>query len=252
MRYLGVWTKDLSRGNILSLVDQGFNSLFLQIGYFYDNTYPNNVKRQETTVALMYDTYSFAKKLGFKYFLIDCGWGLGELDGNYFYEKIIAKFKDCQDVDFYLGEPIESFVETKQFTFEQVCEKIIMPRMDLMKFKNLIMDATTRNYKKLFDYMPGKVGISSYYNQHRLWTGSSSHVWVYGQLKIGGSLCYKKLSKIADSLNIEKRFLYQDDPDTWSWKDLSSWLNTILKWLHLRKWFEGWQRERFIKYFGAK
>lgn len=250
MKYLGIWTKDLSKGNILSLVDQGFNSLFLQVGFFYDNTLPNYVNRQDATVALMYDAYSFAKKLGYKYFLIDCGWGLGELDGNYFYEKIIAKFKDCEDVDFYLGEPIESFVETGKYSFEQVCEKIIQPRFKLMPRENLIMDATTRNYIKLYNYAPGKVGISSYYNQHQYWSHSSSHVWIYGQLKIGGSLCYKKLSSVANSMNIEKRFLYQDDPDTWSWKDLSSWLNTVLKWLHLGNWFESLQRKRFIKYFG--
>ena len=251
MKHLGIWTKDLSKGNIFSLANQGFNSLFLQIGYFYKNTYSDNAKRQETTVALMYDTYLLMKKLEFKYFLIDCGWGLGKIDDNYFYEKIIGKFKDCEDVDFYLGEPIESFVETGQYSFDQVSELIIKPRLELMPRKNLVMDATTRNFIKLFIYAPGKVGISSYYNQHGLWSYPLFHVWIYGQLKIGGSLCYKKLSSIADSLNIEKRFLYQGDPDNWNWKDISSYLNTILKWLHLEKWFEGWQRKRFIKRFGA-
>ena len=251
MKYLGIWTKDLSRMNIFSLVDQGFNSLFLQIGYFYENSYPKSEKRQDVTVTLMYDAYLFAKKLGVKYFLIDCGWGLGKIDDNYFYEKIIEKFKDCEDVDFYLGEPIESFVEPGQYSYEQVHGLIIEPRLELMPRKNLIMDATTRNFiKLLYNYVAGKVAISSYYNQHKIWSHTLSHVWIYGQLKIGGSLCYKKLAGIADSLNIEKRFLYQDDPDNWNWKDISSYLNTILRWLHLGEWFENWQRKRFIKRFG--
>ncbi len=245
MKTLGIWTLDLSDNNLVVLSKDGFNGLFLPIGYFYNGN-------QDETVNQMFKKYLKARELGFKYFLIDCGWGLGEFDNNYFYKKIIDKFRECEDVDFYLGEPIESWLETKTLTWEQIYKNEINERYGLTKRGNLIMDATLRNYHSLADWtgLYKNITISSYYNQHKEWRNYFPHVWIYGQLKIGGSLRYKKLSKIADSLNIEKRFLYQGDLNKWNWKEPFTWLNAILNLIGLQKWFENNQRKRFIKSFG--
>lgn len=212
-RLLGIWTPDLSMSNLAKLKAQGFNALLLHIDWFWRIT-----EDQDKTVFWMFSWYENAKKLGYTYFLIDCGWGLGMLDGNYFYKKIIEKFKMCHDVQFYFGEPIEQFIETKQFAFFQT--------VNILRKRRML--------------------TTCYYNLRRYWGKFTPFVWIYGQLKIGGSLRYKKLSQAANSLNIETRFLYQADLPGWTWYN---WIIKLLKIFHLQERFENWQRDRFIKSF---
>lgn len=248
-KILGIWQSDLSLIKLRELRAGGFNAIFLPVQYFWERTAGDYESRQIDVSKMMYSYYTLLKKMGYTFFLIDFGWGLGEIDNNYFFKKIFEAFKSSEDVWFYFGEPIESFVESGRFEYYTV-KKIIDERFSIAG-ERLLIDGTTRNIEKLRKDFPHiKNAISSYYNQHKYWTKGQKMCWIYGQLKIGGSLCYKKLAKEADENKIKIRFLYQADDGKFELKIPFTWLNSLLRLIKLDIQFKRWQQKRFINHFG--
>lgn len=244
---LGIWTNDI---NYEELREIGFNAIFLPVYPFWVEADKMDIDyslKQKLTAEVMYSEYLRLKQLGFSFFLIDFGWGLGAFDNNYFYEKIYNRFKN-DDILFYFGEPIEQLVEDRKYEYYDV-KKIIDERFSLAG-EQLLLDSTTRNIEQLrkdFPYI--KTAISSYYNQHKYWVKGQALSWIYGQLKIGGSLCYKKLSSAADEKGITIRFLYQGDDGVFKFSIPFTWFNSLLRLIGLDKRFKKWQQRRFIKHF---
>lgn len=247
----GIWTNNLSYANIAILRKQGFDSLFFKCGYFYDTySLPTDTveEKQKYAVEAMKNTYDYAKGIGYKLFLIDVGWGLGIADNNFFWQKIKSKFINCSDTLFYHGEPIEGMVETKQFTFEQAMN-IMLEKSKWCGRKTFVTDATARNIEEVENwnnfYFDEQVIPSYYFNQHKKWQIGIPFVWIYGQLKIGGSLRYKFLIKTANNeFNTQTAFLYQGDYPEWTF---TCFLIKLLALIKKKEWFENWMRDRFIK-----
>lgn len=231
---LGIWTNDLDIKNTKKLADKGFNGIFMLCGYYWEQCFSEQYTEaqvQDRTVNLMKQYYLNYKEQGYEYFLIDGGWGLGNYnDGNnYFFKKIIDAFKNCNDVEFYLGEPLVEWMEKSKIPFDDVLE-LIKERKSIDK--RWIIDAPARQqdlYK--FD------ALSSYMNQGKHWRGYHTFAWIYGSLTytvLFGSLCYESKKKQLDKLGISKIFLYQGDKD----------------WMTI-KWFDGYLQDKFIKIFGG-
>ena len=226
---LGIWTTDLSNTNLQKLRKQGFNALFFPIGWFYDQS----DDATDRTITLMINQYDYAKSIGFKYFLIDCSWGLGAIDNNAFYAKVMNAFEDCKDINFYFDEPVENLIETGKLTWNELKEQIENRNI----YNNLFLGATNRNIQLLKNNTGLPVTVTSYFDAQTRWNILTPFVWIYGGFKIGGSLRYKTLSLYTKDSKINTAFLYQGDPDS------------FLKFLGLQNWFENFQRSRFIKYF---
>lgn len=248
---LGIWTDDLTLENFLRLNNKGFNVIFLSLSPFWDEANKADgdyLTKQSLSAELMYKEYLRLRQLGFSFFLVDFGWGLGELDKNWFYMKVYEKFKDCDDVLFYFGEPIEQLVESKRFEYYDI-KKVIEERFSVVG-ERLLIDGTTRNIGQLRKDFPHiKNAISSYYGQHKYWVENQTMCWIYGQLKFGGSLCYKKLAKAADENKIQIRFLYQADDIPFDLSIPYTWFNSLLRLIKLDKLFKRWMQKRFIKHF---
>jgi hypothetical protein len=251
MKNIGIWTRDLSFANMVKLREQGFNSLFLNNEWFWDLLTENKKKESDWTIEKAVEAvnywYNGAKGMGYKFFLIDVAWGMWPLDGNDLWYKLYEKFKDCTDVAFFFDEPHEALVETGKYTKEEI-RGVLLERAKVIGDR-LMIGGTKRNSSERY------VNVVTQYNcQEGYWSSGTGFVWIYGQLAwhFFSSLRYKKLSKVADSLNISGRFLYQYDVDEFSIKQPGTWLNGILKIIGIRNWFENWQRERFVKYFGEK
>lgn len=239
---VGIWHNpaDVS---LRELKETGFNGIFVQTDWRADDTW-------ESYFGRMTDMYAEAKRLGFEFILVDFSQGYGEYEKpypNYNYRKV-AEYFEGLPVWFYFGEPVEGYYETGKVNIEELA-KLIQERCYLSGH-NLVSDSTIRNHEILssFRYHIAFLGISSYYNQHKLWD-RVNFIWIYGQLKFGGSLRYHFLSKQANKQDIDVRFLYQGDPSKFKWGVPYTWLNSLLELLRLRKRFEKWQRKRFIKRF---
>ncbi|MFA5803693.1 MAG: hypothetical protein WC879_03525 [Melioribacteraceae bacterium] len=248
----GIWPRNLSIWNLNKLYDEGFNSVILYTGYFWNLQEKPTV---EKTVFLIWHTYQEAKILGYKFFLIDIGWGLFPLAE---YDKtwllIADRFRDCDDIYFYLGEPYEQWVENRMKYKDAEGKEQIVDEQKFNQLKNfretfinqntksrLIFDSTARNKLRL-----KANALSSYCNQKKYWSGSDLLHWIYGQLKIGGSLRYKSLAKFRGTWKLTPLFIYQGDAPEWSW---TGWINKILSIFGLLNWFEKLQRKRFLKWF---
>lgn len=228
---LGIWTNDLGVKNTKKLADKGFNGIFMLCGYYWNQCFvgQDTEQAQNETVALMKESYLNYKEQGYEYFLIDGGWGLGEYDGNYFYEKIINAFKECNDVEFYLGEPFIELNEKLKIYVDNIVD-IIRERKSIDK--RWIVDAPARQqdlYK--FD------ALSSYMFQGKHWRKQHTFAWIYGSVTytlLFGSLCYARKKEQLEKLGISKIFLYQGDEDWMTYTGLNGYL-----------------QDRFIKTFGG-
>lgn len=245
----GIWTNDLSWSNISLLRKQGFDSLFLKCGFFY-NKFTNDSmptdERQKLTAEAMKNAYDFARGIGYKFFVTDIGWGLDELDNNYFWHKIFEKFKFCTDIIFYHGEPLEHLVETKQYSFNQTMN-VMLKKSLLVGYKRFVMDSTKRNLYNVENYsiwFNGKVVPSYYWNAQKEWHYLLPFVWIFGQLSIGCSLRYEYLIEEAIKNYVSAVFLYQGNYPAWNWE---GWLLKILQIFGQLENYENWMRNRFIK-----
>lgn len=223
---------------------KGFNAWRIPVEDFYNKT--GNVTdieaRQEVTARLMYDFYLQLKTVGFKFFIVDAGWGLGEYDGNYFYEKIYNQFEACDDILFDWGECYEDYVETKKMTINQY-RRVAEQRINLMAGR-LSIGATARNKDKL-----GANSLTSYLCQEKYWRETDNLIWIFGQYayhNLLGSLNYEKKAEQIRKLGIKVIGLYQGNPSEWS---SVGWENKIFDILGKREKFEEDKREKFIKYF---
>ena len=238
---LGILTRSLNLSNLEKLRSKDFNAIYFFIGWFYKPE-KDIEEAQKKTVKKMLSLYEESKKLGYKHFLIDIGWGLGSYGtgNNYFYEKIIAAFNEMDDVTFYLGEPYEEFGEKFGHPRSVVAE-IIKERLDLTN-NNLIVDATARNIKEKFVNC-----LSSYHNQQSYWESWQHMAWVYGQWKLFADSNYIKLKDALRKKDINSVWLYQGDQPVFTWNSWLIWFQNSIGILERKE--ENKQSE-FIKVFG--
>lgn len=244
--YLLLWHKE--NGNLAfakAMHKAGFNAWRIPVEPFWNQVKDLQIDvedKQKMTANSMYDFYLSLKRLGFKFFLIDAGWGLGSFDGNYFYERIYDKFEGKQDVLYDWGECYEDCVETKKMTIEQYW-KVFEQRHDLMG-EQLTVGATARNKDKL-----GATSLTSYINQEKYWRSSDKLAWIFGQYayhNLLGSLDYESKARKIKELKIDVVGLYQGNPSNWS---AVGWENKIADMFGLREKFEEKLRTKFINFF---
>jgi hypothetical protein len=236
---LGICDGDYRATHLKELYDEGFRGLFISI-HEHANDDPIVLSNR------MYNTYMVAKDIGFTHFLIECGQGLGFIDGGYSWKVIMDKFRDKKDVAFYFDEYYELIVEKYKRTKDDYCRF----RKEVLRYANdvdnlnevyipTVFTTTVRNHTR-------GTAISSYYNQHIYWAFHDYMVWIYGQIKLGGSLRYKKLADVAGYYHISFAYLYQRDPVKFNIKDPTSWFNWVFP-----KTVKRFLRGRFVKSFGA-
>jgi len=244
--YLGIWHPKC--GEITfdkEMFKMGFNSYRIPVSPFWkevENLCASYEDKQKATAKKMFEHYLVLKEIGYVFFLVDFGWGLGKYDQNWFYKVIYDEFKDCEDVFYDFGEFYEDYVETEKID-EITYESIMKERKDLIGDK-LWIGATSRNKDKL-----GAVSLTSYWNQKKYWRATDKFVWIYGQLKFDADMCYENLSKVAKELGINKFFLYQGDPKKFDIAVPYTWLNSLLRLFGKDEKYEKNKREKFIKSF---
>jgi hypothetical protein len=266
MKYLGIWANEKPSFSELDRLNKlGINSIFLSMGWFWDEAeeemkglpYP---EIQVYATNLLKTYYWECKTRGFQKFLVDAGWGLGKLDGNNFYQKVIVAFDSAPDVMFYLGEPWETFIEQRhelpsgrKMNFEDVAV-VLFDRISCGD--KFVFDATVRNINLLRDWAdavernePG-ITISSYFRQEKHWVEGMPFVWIMGQFPKWhsfNSLNYWRLNRKANESGIEMGFLYQGDkPDN----SIHGIFMKPLVWLGLFKPMMRFCRWFFVKVFG--
>jgi len=249
---IGIWTLDLSTANLLRLANKGFNKIFLQTGYFWnivkdDPYYPTVIDKQKRTAEEMFKCYKIAKQLGFKYFLIDFSWGLGEVDNNYFYKHIYDKFEKCDNVIYYSGEPIENYVETGQYSYA-VMKQILSAKYNLAK-GNILFYATARNFDKLKELYPKNTTLSSYCNVEKYWAKGVPTVWFMGDPSIslfGGAYNYESRINFAKKIGIDDFILYQGND---SGITAVGWEKFLVKIFYGINKFNASMQDKFLKLF---
>lgn len=247
--YLFLWHKD--NGSLVfakRMHSVGFNAWRIPVEPFWNEVKDLQIdidSKQKMVANKMYEMYLSLKIIGYKLFVVDAGWGLGDFDKNYFYERIYDKFKEKEDVIFDWGECYEDYVETKKMTWEQYLD-VFEQRIKLMGSR-LAIGATARNKLKL-----NANSLTSYLNQEKYWTSADILVWIFGQYawhNLCGSLDYENKAKKIKELNINVVGLYQNNPTNWSWL---GWENKIMDILGKKEKFEAGQREKFINIFKEK
>lgn len=253
----GIWVNNFTEDEAKEMLEQGFNGILLPFKpyYFYNSHNRYNIN---TAITEYHNAYLRLQKLGCKEFLLEAGgWGIDEPES--IWKLVSDKFgKDKRSFatypyHLYAGEFPEQFYERqeyKQANNNQDWSRtdvtdIMLRRLaydDTFKF-----DCTARNYNYFSFLFQCELAISSYWGQHKLWNKDMPFVWIYGQLKIGGSLRYKTLKKYADKHNITKFYLYQGDPIKFNYKDFSTYLTWIFP-----KTINAYLRKRFIKIFTEK
>jgi len=213
----GIWCKNTSPENMLRLYNFGIRGT--SIGLTSGGTWDDAVQR-------MWNFYKSCKAIGYTHFLLQM-----RSESTKYQDKVIAKFKDCSDVEYLCGEPyelVEKSFETvdengnkviKKWSEKQLRHslylldrKIVVETKDC---KDLIVDIQLRLWNKIDKFFP-KVP-SSYFWQQRKWYKEMPFAWIYGQLTwhsfipFMGSLCYKRLKKRMDELGITVAYLYQED-----------------------------------------
>ena len=111
-RYLGFWNNDLSKENVRNLYIKGFNSIFMGFGYYWnqvkDDATLDFPSKQTHAIQNLVSDYQEFKKMGYKKFIIDGGWGMNEPDAIW---KRISDALNGEDIIMYAGEFPETFVE---------------------------------------------------------------------------------------------------------------------------------------------
>ena len=226
----------------------GFNTLYINVSPFWEQTETGSPKefsyefKQEIVAQKMRAYYEDLKDMGFTFFIIDAGWGLGNFDNNYFYEKIYKAFEDCEDVLFDWGECYEDYVETKKMTLDEYY-RVAEQRINLISGQ-LSIGATSRNKDRL-----GATSLTSYCPQEKYWRKTDKYLWIFGQLawhNLFGSLDYESKAKWVKENGVGTVLLYQFNPSSWSWLGFENKIGDILG---CRQSFEKKQREEFIKAF---
>jgi hypothetical protein len=245
----GIWINNFTEEEARKMLSQGFNGILLPFNPYYSYYRPNI----NYAIREYHNTYLRLQKLGCKEFLLEAGsWGINELDA--IWELVSDKFdKDKHNMavyHMYAGEFPEQFYERQEYkqanngkcwSRTEVAE---LMRRRLMYDNTFKFDCTARNYDYFSIAFQCELAISSYWGQHKLWNKDMPFVWIYGQLKIGGSLRYKTLKKHADKHNITKFYLYQGDPIKFDIKNPTTYLTWIFP-----KTINTYLRKRFIKIF---
>lgn len=244
MKYIGIWTE--RKPNLYQLREEGFNALFIRIGWFWDEINEDDIEKKEhETVSRMFRFFQDAKEYGFEWFIIDGSWGLGTYNGTFLFQKIVAKFEAEPSIYFYHGEPYEGLVESNFCPFRSMLEIL---DEKLAADERFVFDVTVRNFKLVIpNFSPGTFTFSSYWKQDKHWFTLLPWIWIYGQLNWHSphSLRFKRLLGVATARSIDTAMLYQADPAKWDWINFGV---KILDVLGLRDWFERWQRKRFVKW----
>lgn len=259
MKILGIYhpkAKEIWFCNYLRKL--GFNAIVLDPSHDWNianETYPHwgVIPKQHKAADLMFTRYKLLKKMGYEYFVnLGSSWGLGKLDGNYFFKIIGDKFIDCKDMIFDIGEFYEDYVEqanymdpiTKQKRKLTYDEYQNVMNEKIKYFGDRVEIGNTRRNKLRFN----SDTLTSYEFQNRYWR-KDLFVWIFGQCgwhNLIGSLMYGRKNKQCKERGIEKAILYQGNPSSWT---VIGFENKILDFFKLREWFENWQRKRFIKKF---
>lgn len=271
---IGKWDNDLSIENVKSLRRKGYNALFLHIDFFYKKIkklYPSETEEncQVYTANLMFNYYKKFVDFGFKFFLIDIGWGLDDIDKNYFYKRIVDRFvsPEITNIEFYFGEMYENMVEKgilqndgiyKKYTYADwdfVMNKkwnYVMMKSLEKKTKNFILtDTTKRNFLNLWRNFGSKykLAVSSYYNVYSFLNLVQS-VWIMGQPSILASYRYKKIKREMQMRNVNRVFLYQGNIARW---DADGWLLKLLNcFFGLGNWISKKLENYFLKVFAEQ
>lgn len=265
MKILGIWHK-ADEVSLEQLRVEGFNAVSITTKWEEFDTMKSYLWR-------LWDMYVKAKGLGFTFFLIDYGQGIGsaETPANYNYQYVYQAFKDCEDVIFYSGEPYENYVE--RMKIKEADMKISLYEKIERCNQKFLTDATVRNYEKMLNlysiYTKIRIAISSYWRQERYWK-YINFVWISGEPGYHNisSWRYGHLAKCAEETKQEIGFLYQFNPADWS---SDGWENKLLEvcwdafvWLPKQLGFkvitgkearmkvEKWRREKFIEKFKPK
>jgi hypothetical protein len=251
---VGLVTSKVNTFNLESYLKQGFTGIYLQIKPHYDGVcfldYDTEEERQMLTAKSMYSEYERLINMGFKHVLVECNWGLGPIDGNYFYEKIMYIFKDAKDVSFLIDEPYETVREKLKHSLEEFESYLFSLKSYFVHITSrnpdeLIITSTKRNHL----IVPGIRVLSSYFGQHHYWRISIPLVFIYGQIKIDGGLRYEAYSDLTKEYKTKLIYLYQNDPTKWDWSMTYTWINSILDFLGLYDIIECYLKKRFIEYF---
>jgi len=242
---LGIWHKP-EEVTLSQLRKEGFNAVFITTKW-------NEFDTMKTYLNRLWEMYIEAKRLGFIYFLIDYGQGVGaaEVPANYNYQLVYQAFKN-EDVIFYSGEPYENYVERMKIKEEDM-RKSLYEKIQTCN-QRFLTDSTVRNHEKILRiqnaYSKIRIAISSYWRQERYWR-DTNFVWISGQLGYHNlsSWRYKHLAKCAKETENEIIFLYQANPSDWT---SDGWENKLFEFVFNKKSrlnLEAYRRKKFIEAF---
>lgn len=239
-KILGVWCgEDVGFAQLRA---EGFNGIFIRTTWTLGDT-------MKTYLDRLVKLYNGAKELGFEFFLVDYGQGMGKLNDNYNYKIVADYFKDKKGVCFYIGEPYEEYIEKQNLDVNDVLDAI-EAKIEYVD-GNVFVDSTKRNSKFMWEWFKAMVdytAISSYWRQQTHWHLTNA-AWITGCLGYHNfsSWCYKSLGKKAKDKPVV--FLYQFNPSDWS---SDGWENKLFDSIfgkERRLKLEAKRRALFIKYF---
>lgn len=230
-------SKPLSLQEIDSLNKEGFNA-FCVMGS--DLVKPVHPTTNEEWATAFYARYEAIKAIGEKNgnpikqvkVSVECN-----ADGLEWAKTIIQKFNVCKDVLFYFDEPYNA-VEEKRIS-EKTLQMLLMKLSDFIylttsKYLVIGLQARLESKAPMLIFRRAIFAVYSSYFEMKL---ARPLAFIYGQFcywHFFNSLRYGALKKKADSLNIDKFYLYQGE---------KGWFTNL---------FNNILRRRFIKIFGRK
>jgi hypothetical protein len=259
-KYLGIWTRDMSKENIKSLYNAGFNSLFMDFEPFWkeveNNTSLPTFEMKKTKALQNYiSAYKEYRKMGYEKFIMGIG-SCGMTEQNSWW-KLFSESLPNDDFIMYAGEFIETFYErqptdslvfndNKPWTKDDVVNKLLKYRKSIdNRFK---FDACKRNYDYLNEKFPNEVSVSSYLFQSSKWHKNFPFIWIMGQPSwhLWNTWWYSYLNRKAKKYEIDIVFLYQGNKPEWT---SDGWEMYILTKLKISNWIEKIRRKWFIYIF---